>query len=68
MWLRLCNPVTEQTHKERDQTIDEMWGDRETKKDERAARTKLFDESNFGIFVHYGLYSELVSQWAGKRY
>ena len=31
-------------------------------------RSKLFDESNFGMFMHWGLYSRLGGVWKGKTY
>ncbi|TKG96121.1 alpha-L-fucosidase [Puteibacter caeruleilacunae] len=31
-------------------------------------KTKLFDESNFGMFIHWGLYSKLAGVWDQKTY
>ena len=34
----------------------------------RAGRGKLFDEGNFGMFIHWGLFSHLGGKWQGKTY
>lgn len=31
-------------------------------------RKKLFDEGNFGMFIHWGLYSQLAGRWDAKTY
>ena len=36
--------------------------------DIRAGREKLFDEGNFGMFIHWGLFSHLGGKWQGKTY
>jgi len=33
---------------------------------EREARMKWFDEARFGMFIHWGLYSEAAGYWDGK--
>jgi alpha-L-fucosidase len=33
---------------------------------ERAARMKWFDEARFGLFIHWGLYSQAAGEWDGK--
>src|ERR1700712_4633428 len=32
------------------------------------ADTHWFEEAKFGLFVHWGLYSELGNEWQGKSY
>ena len=34
----------------------------------RAGRGKVFDEGNFGMFIHWGLFSHLGGKWQGKTY
>ncbi len=34
----------------------------------KAGRGKLFDEGNFGMFIHWGLFSHLGGKWQGKTY
>ena len=49
--------------------MDEMWGDSSTSGgDIRDGKGKFFNESNFGMFIHWGLYSDLAGQWDGKTY
>ncbi|SEO19646.1 alpha-L-fucosidase [bacterium A37T11] len=49
--------------------MDKMWGD--TTVNVNALKTgkgKLFDEGNFGMFIHWGLFSQLGGKWQGKTY
>lgn len=49
--------------------MDEMWGKSEIKvKALRDGKGKLFDEGNFGMFIHWGLYSYLGGVWDNKTY
>jgi alpha-L-fucosidase len=49
--------------------MNEMWGDEKVSVDAlKAGRGKLFDESNFGMFIHWGLFSHLGGKWQGKTY
>jgi len=55
--------------KNKDQSMDEMWGESiVTPVTSVSERNKLFDESNFGMFIHWGLYSHLAGEWEGKTY
>ncbi len=58
-----------QKDKEKDQSMDKMWGDTNVSVDAlRAGRGKLFDQSNFGMFIHWGLFSHLGGVWKEKTY
>ncbi len=60
--------VTAQT-KETSKSMDQMWGDNTIKKQVTLAdKTRLFDDSNFGMFIHFGLFSSLGGKWNGKTY
>lgn len=49
--------------------MDEMWGDTNVSNyGDIKERSRLFDESNFGMFIHWGLYSKLAGQWDGKTW
>ncbi|MBV5313835.1 MAG: hypothetical protein JZU47_11100, partial [Prolixibacteraceae bacterium] len=49
--------------------MNEMWGETAVSVDAlRAGRGKLFDEGNFGMFIHWGLFSHLGGNWQGKTY
>ncbi|MDW5290147.1 alpha-L-fucosidase [Formosa sp. PL04] len=49
--------------------MDEMWGDDQVSIDAlKNGKGKLFDEGNFGMFIHWGLYSHLAGKWDGKTY
>lgn len=49
--------------------MDKMWGDSSAKsgiaKSERVAR---FRDGNYGMFIHWGLYSHLGGQWKDKTF
>lgn len=46
----------------------EMWGERMTRGDTSDCRTDWFRMSRFGMFIHWGLYSELAGEWNGYSY
>lgn len=58
-----------QEPKKNQEGMDEMWGEASTvDADIREGKGKFFDESNFGMFIHWGLYSDLAGEWNGKTY
>jgi alpha-L-fucosidase len=53
----------------RGQKMDELWGDQVTKLCAAdAKRGQLFDEGNYALFIHWGLYSLLANKVDGKTY
>jgi len=49
--------------------MDEMWGESKVSTDAlKDGKGKLFDEGNFGMFIHWGLYSNLAGKWDNKTY
>ena len=51
------------------QEMDEMWGESVVKlRAENARRGQLFDEGNYAMFIHWGLYSQLANKVDGKTY
>ena len=51
------------------QKMDEMWGESVVKlRPENATRGQLFDEGNYAMFIHWGLYSNLANKVDGKTY
>jgi len=58
-----------QENKTKIQSMDQMWGQTTLSVDAlKAGRGKLFDESNFGMFIHWGLFSNLGGKWKDKTY
>jgi alpha-L-fucosidase len=58
-----------QNKKKKEKSMDEMWGETTVSVDAlKAGRGKLFDESNFGMFIHWGLFSNLGGKWKDKTY
>jgi len=55
--------------KPREKKMDEMWGEKSSGNvSSNVKKAKLFDESNFGMFIHWGLFSYLGGEWKGKTY
>jgi alpha-L-fucosidase len=49
--------------------MDKMWGAGTVKlRAENAERGQLFDEGNYAMFIHWGLYSQLGNKVDGKTY
>ena len=51
------------------QEMDKQWGERGVKlRADDAERGQLFDEGNYAMFIHWGLYSQLANKVDGKTY
>lgn len=51
------------------QDMKEMWGESTVKlRAQDAERGQLFDEGNYAMFIHWGIYSQLGNQYDGKTY
>ncbi|TWU35037.1 alpha-L-fucosidase [Novipirellula artificiosorum] len=54
---------------DRSQSMDKLWGENVVKlRAENAERGQLFDEGNYAMFIHWGLYSQLGNKVDGKTY
>jgi alpha-L-fucosidase len=52
-----------------EQNMDKMWGDSTVKlRAENAERGQLFEEGNYAMFIHWGLYSQLGNKVDEKTY
>jgi alpha-L-fucosidase len=52
-----------------DQSMDKMWGENSVISNQQIPdKAKLFEEGNFGMFIHWGLYSHHGGVWKGKTY
>jgi len=54
-----------------EQRMDEMWGNRNQEVITRADlgdRAALFDDGNYAMFIHWGIYSHIANKWKGKTY
>lgn len=51
------------------ESMDKMWGETSLAPfSSGSEQSKLFDQGNFGMFIHWGLFSHLGGQWDGKTY
>jgi len=49
--------------------MDEMWGEQNTLgSDAPASRTALFDDGNYAMFIHWGIYSNIANKWKDSTY
>ena len=49
--------------------MEEMWGETNVTGDAlQSGKAKLFDEGNYGMFIHWGLFSNLGGVWEDKTY
>ncbi|MDC1321767.1 alpha-L-fucosidase [bacterium] len=49
--------------------MEEMWGESTASQEAlKSGKAKLFDEGNFGMFIHWGLFSNLGGVWKDKTY
>ncbi|MGJ8743557.1 alpha-L-fucosidase [Polaribacter sp.] len=65
-----CQDKKETVTKETKNTnMDEMWGAKDVSVHTvNPDKSKLFDQGNFGMFIHWGLYSKLAGVWNQKSY
>jgi alpha-L-fucosidase len=51
------------------ESMDQMWGDTKVKIGiEQTDRAALFRDGNYGMFIHWGLFSHLGGQWHGQTF
>lgn len=52
------------------QEMNEMWGGYAAPKSVSAEskQLKLFEDGNYAMFIHWGLFSQLANKWNGKTY
>ncbi len=68
-FVLLTTISTSQNNKTESIQMDKMWGETTVSTDAlKAGRGKLFDESNFAMFIHWGLFSSLGGVWDNKTY
>jgi alpha-L-fucosidase len=66
LWITI-NVIPSIAHAQ--ESMDKLWGDRVIKlRAESAERGQLFDEGNYAMFIHWGLYSLLGNEVDGKTY
>lgn len=51
------------------ESMDQMWGDSKVKAGmETTSRAALFRDGNYGMFIHWGLFSHLGGQWHDQTF
>ncbi|MBT2161520.1 alpha-L-fucosidase [Zobellia barbeyronii] len=55
--------------KEKGENMDEMWGHQNSLgANAPDSRTKLFDDGNYAMFIHWGIYSKIANTWKDSTY
>lgn len=55
--------------KEKGKSMDKMWGEQNSLgADAPASRTALFDDGNYAMFIHWGIYSKIANKWKDSTY
>jgi len=58
-----------QSEKNNEPGMDKMWGDSKTSTENTIPeKAKLFADGNFGMFIHWGLFSSLGGKWKNITY
>tara|TARA_B100000809_G_scaffold204793_1_gene206282 strand:+ start:19270 stop:21021 length:1752 start_codon:yes stop_codon:yes gene_type:complete len=53
----------------KEEGMEEMWGDKSVASHNlKLEKVQFFDQSNFGMFIHWGLFSNLGGVWKDKTY
>lgn len=61
--------ITQAQISQPEKSMDEMWGEKSLRKESvNPEKSRLFDDSNFGMFIHMGLFSHLGGKWKDKTY
>lgn len=67
--LLLAQQGFAQEREKNKERMDKMWGESSSENDLlKTGRGKLFDESNFAMFIHWGLFSHLGGIWNNTTY
>jgi alpha-L-fucosidase len=54
---------------QKDQKMDEMWGNQdEIGSIDMSSKTNLFDDGNYSMFIHWGIYSNIANKWKDTTY
>ncbi|WP_139959446.1 alpha-L-fucosidase [Flavicella sediminum] len=65
----LCISNLSFSQDKKEKGMEEMWGETSVSIDAlKNGKGKFFDESNFGMFIHWGLFSNLGGVWNDKTY
>jgi alpha-L-fucosidase len=54
---------------QKDQKMDEMWGNQDKIGNiDMSSKTNLFDDGNYSMFIHWGIYSNIANKWKDTTY
>ena len=68
MFIYVSN-IHSQDGNENKKGMEEMWGETNVSGDAlKSGKAKMFDEGNYGMFIHWGLFSNLGGVWKDKTY
>lgn len=50
------------------QSMDKMWGEAGKPQAVKAERSRMFEDGNYAMFIHWGLYANIANLYKGKSY
>ena len=57
------------SYSQEEKSMDEMWGNqKDVDGTQDSSRTALFDNSNYAMFIHWGIYSNIANKWKDSTY
>lgn len=69
LFLSVVFVISSLFSQKKEKGMEEMWGETRVGQDAlKNGKGKFFDESNFGMFIHWGLFSNLGGIWDNKTY
>ena len=61
--------IAQKVKVEQEKGMDELWGDqKEVSGTVNSSKTALFDDGNYSMFIHWGLYSKIANKWKDTTY
>lgn len=51
-----------------EKSMDELWGDKKSDQEMTTKDISWYEYAKFGMFIHWGLYSDAAGEWDGKHY
>ena len=67
--LSISSSIAQNKKVVKEKGMEEMWGDTSVSNANlKLEKVKFFDQSNFGMFIHWGLFSNLGGIWDNKTY
>ena len=69
LFLFSTHALAQEKKPAKEKGMDEMWGDQNNiNSDGSSSKTALFDDGNYSMFIHWGIYSNIANKWKDTTY